>query len=94
MRPENHMTAVYHDGVNKELVGRQTVDLVKGHTYSLEVRQGWFGKIIVNPCHGHDWKHYVDMQMIYPSLHHFLHDWQPVTLHHPFNYQFDRGVKT
>lgn len=86
MSRTSHLTAVYHDGCSKDLIGAQSVDLAKGHEYSIEVRQGWFGNIIVNPCHGHEWKPYADMQMRYPSLHHFLHDWEPRTLHHPFSF--------
>lgn len=91
MSRSTHLDAVYHDGVNKDLIGRQSVDLVKGHQYNIEVEQGWFGKIIVNPCHGYEWKHYADMTMVYPSLHHFLHDWEPRTLHHPFSHKFNPG---
>ena len=86
MTVENYLTAVYHDGVDKRLIGRQSVELVKGNTYSIMVRQGMFGRIIVDPCHGHEWKPYADMTMRYPSLHHFLHDWEPRTLHHPFSF--------
>lgn len=84
MHGESYLSAVYHDGVSKELIGRQSVDLVKGQSYNICVRQGRFGRIIVDPCHGYEWKFYHDMTMKYPSLHHFLHDWEPRTLHHPF----------
>lgn len=84
MRPISHLTARYHDGCTKDN-RRATVVLVKGNTYPIEVRQSWFGRIIVTPCHGYEWKHYADMDMIYPDLHHFLHDWEPITLHHPDN---------
>lgn len=91
MSRSSHLAAVYHDGMDKRLLGRQSVDLVKGDSYNIEVEQGWFGKIIVNPCHGFEWKHYHDMTMVYPSLHHFLHDWEPRTLHHPFSHKFNPG---
>lgn len=77
---ESLMRAVYHDDTTK---GPGTmVDLTRGHEYTIRVRQGMFGRIFVDPCHGFDNKPYVDMTMRYPSLHHFFHDWQPRALLH------------
>lgn len=81
----NYLSAVFHDGVVKRFTGRDAISLVKGNSYNIMVRQSWFGRIIVDPCHGYEWRPYVDMTMVYPDLHHFLHDWEPKTLHHPLN---------
>lgn len=75
---ESILSAVYQ----ADVALRNDISLSKGGQYDIRVRQGMFGRIIVDPCHGEQYKPYVDMRMVYPSLHHFFHDWQPKQLLH------------
>lgn len=58
--------------------------LVKGNQYNLQLKQTTLGKTIVaRPCHTLDWKPYIGYTQYYPTLHHFLHNWQIDSLEHP-----------
>lgn len=83
MKPLTHLTALYTDGCIKDFDDLREVEFIKNHTYNIQVRQGWFGTIVVTPCGDTDWKPHKGMDITYPSLHHFLHDWTQKTMKHP-----------
>lgn len=77
-----HFQATYTDGCIKDFDDLREVEFTKDHDYNIQVKQGWFGTIIVSPC-GPDWQVHKGMDVTYPSLHHFFHDWDIKEMVHP-----------
>lgn len=60
--------AQYHGHSDSYFVG--------GNIYNLVVTQGWFGRLIITPTHGFDYKPYHDMHEVYGNLAEFLKHWR------------------
>lgn len=71
-----YLSAVFH-GANQCFVRLPELDLVKGNSYELEIRQRMFGRIQVQAVHGYENKPIDGTLTIYPDLFHFFKDWQP-----------------
>lgn len=70
------MSAVYHaNNIHFNRVAE--IDLTRGNTYEIEVRQKMFGRIQVQAVHGYEHKPIEGSMIVYPSLFHFFKDWEP-----------------
>ncbi len=65
-------------------------DFVKGNIYPLEVRQGLFGSLQITPCHGYEWKPFMEYRHGFRDLHSFLHAWKITSLEHPNAFGFQQ----
>ncbi len=64
-------------------IGRDGQGYHKRHTYCLELRQHWFGKITIRPTHGYHYKPLEGMRCTYQSLRSFLRHWSVVKVLDP-----------
>jgi len=64
-------------------IGRDEQGYHKKHTYCLELRQHWFGKITIRPTHGYHYKPLEGMRCTYNGLKSFLRHWSIVKVLDP-----------
>lgn len=71
-----YMSATYH-AQNQVFNRVAEIDLAKGNSYEIEVRQKMFGRIQIQVVHGYEHKPIEGSIIIYPTLFHFFKDWEP-----------------
>ena len=64
-------------------IGREDQGYHKKHTYCLELRQHWFGRISVRPTHGYHYKPLEDMRCTYRNLKSFFRHWNVIKVLDP-----------
>ncbi len=70
--------------VMAEFVGdMDRYEFVRSNTYPIQITQTLFGHLIVDVCHGYEWKHYDGYRHSFRDLHDLLHTWKIITLEHP-----------
>lgn len=72
-----YMSATFHEAQVIDAMRDDSIGLVKGDTYQIEVRQLLFGRIQVQAVHGYENKPIHGTKTIYRNLFNFFKDWQP-----------------